>query len=92
MAQAITQTKEALQKVLSNIEGQIASVKGMIGDIDERIKKNKTKGNVVDLEGLSPDEKGAIQAFIKEEIEEDQGALEELTTVKKLMPKMRDKV
>lgn len=89
----MSQTKAVLQKVLSNIEGQIASVKGMIGNIDERIKKNKAKGNVVDLEGLSPKEKEAIQSFIKEEIEEDnQAALEESTTVKKLMPKMRDKV
>lgn len=87
--------KATLEKVVENLATQIAYVQSMIDDIDVRIKKNKEAGNVPNTDSLSPNEKEGLQNFIKEKVATsslEKSSKQELTTAKKLMPKIHEKV
>lgn len=86
--------KENLKEVIVNLETQREYIQSMINDVETRIKKNKEAGNVATMENLSPTQKEEVQRLIKEQLttSEDISSQHPLTTAKKLMPKMRDKV
>ncbi|PWU07407.1 MAG: hypothetical protein C5B43_00390 [Verrucomicrobia bacterium] len=91
--------KETLQTIINNLVKERDHIQGMINDIEKNIKKNKEKGNIAELNNLSPAEKNEVQKFINEHIEKDKEAEPqeneskfESTSAKKLMPKMKQKV